>query len=141
MQPIARPPTKSSINCEPLMACSVRSWTVAQCGVPYGNVILKSLRTTLGPVHSHLNCRSLRVRANNMPGGPGMFSLSRSHSAGRGRRVDQFGVNRSQALAPRQLIKVDLVFCGLFVLRPAAQTAEIIIVDLVDCHWASIGVP
>jgi hypothetical protein len=30
MQPIARPPTKSSMNCELLIACFIRSWTIAQ---------------------------------------------------------------------------------------------------------------
>src|SRR5262249_2118709 len=64
-----------------------------------------------------------------------------SPSAGSGRRVDQLRVDGVEPLAPGQLAEVDLLLVELLALRPAAEAAEVVVIDLVEGERARIGVP
>src|SRR3954453_7213058 len=68
-------------------------------------------------------------------------SVAAIRSARRRRRIDQFRIDRLEALGPGQLIEVDLLLGHLLRLSPAAEAAEVIVVDLVERERACIGVP
>src|SRR6516162_10549025 len=60
----------------------------------------------------------------------------------RGRqRIEQFGIDRLETVRPGQLLKIDFLLGHLFLLGPAAETAKIIVVNLVDGDWTRVGVP
>src|SRR6185436_11981958 len=63
------------------------------------------------------------------------------NSARRRRGIDQLRINRLETVAPRQFAEVDRTIGGLFAMRPAAQAAEIVVVDLVDRERPRVGVP
>src|SRR5215469_8833227 len=63
------------------------------------------------------------------------------NSARRRRGIDQLGIDRLEAVTPGQFAEVDGAIGGLFALRPAAQAAEIVVVDLVDRKRPRVGVP
>ena len=62
-------------------------------------------------------------------------------SAWRRGRIDQFWVDRLEAIRPGQLIEVDLLLDHLFRLRPTAEAAEVVVVDLVERERPYVGVP
>src|SRR5262245_45876587 len=62
-------------------------------------------------------------------------------SAWRRRCVDQLGVDRLEALGPSQGAEIDRPIGKLLLLRPSAEAAEILVVDLVDRHRPYVGVP
>src|SRR5262249_24980163 len=68
------------------------------------------------------------------------YAIARASARWR-RRVDQLRVDGAQALAPGQLAEVDLLLVELLALRPAAEAAEVVVIDLVDRERARIGVP
>src|SRR5262245_25603411 len=62
-------------------------------------------------------------------------------SARRRRRVDELGVDRLEAVGPGQLLEVDRLLGRLFLLRPAAETAEVVVIELIERERARVGVP
>src|SRR4029077_11101197 len=62
-------------------------------------------------------------------------------SAWRWGRVDELGVDRLEAVRPSQLLEVDRLLGRLLLLRPAAEAAEVVVVDLVERERTRVRVP
>jgi hypothetical protein len=76
-----------------------------------------------------------------MPGAPGRSCSNICFNSARRRRgIDQLRINRLETVARRQFAEIDRAIGGLFALRPAAQAAEIVVVDLVDRERPRVSV-
>src|SRR5438445_10665589 len=62
-------------------------------------------------------------------------------SARRRRSVDQFWIDRFQAVWPSQLIEVNLLRGHFFGLCPTAETAEVVVLNFVERERTYVGLP
>src|SRR5260370_12277139 len=64
-----------------------------------------------------------------------------SLSARRRRSIDQFWIDRFQAVWPSQLIEVNLLLGHFFGLCPTAEAAEVVVINFVERERTYVGVP
>jgi hypothetical protein len=57
------------------------------------------------------------------------------------RRVHELGVDRLEAIGPGQFGEVEFFLGHFLALGPAAEAAEVLIIDIIDGHRPDVGVP